>query len=67
MLHFECLSDFSGECSDMELIAFSNCVIYNALNQNFDDNSYEFEQMYNELTTRTKHSGNQLPLRQEGK
>lgn len=63
MLHFECLADFNGECSDMELIAFSNCVVYDALNQNFDDNSDEFEQMYNELTTGIKHNGNQLPLR----
>ena len=64
MLRFECLADFSGECSDMELIAFSNCVIYNALQQNFDDETEAFEQMYNELTTLTNHSGNQLPLRQ---
>ena len=63
MLRFECLNDFNGECSDMELMLFSNCVIYDALHQNFDDNTEAFEQMYDELTTRTQHSGNQLQLR----
>ena len=63
MLRFKCLNDFNGECSDIELIAFINCVIYDALNQNFDDNTEAFEQMYDELTTRTRHSGNQLQLR----
>lgn len=63
MLRFECLNDFNGECSDMELMLFSNCVIYDALQQNFDDDTEAFEQMYDELTTRTQHSGNQLQLR----
>lgn len=63
MLRFKSLTDFNCACSDMELMLFSNCVIYDALHQNFDDNSEAFEQMYDELTTRTQHSGNQLPLR----
>ena len=63
MLRFKSLNDFNGECSDMELMLFSNCVIYDALKQNFDDNTETFEQMYDELTTRTQHSGNQLQLR----
>ena len=63
MLRFECLNDFNGECSDMELMLFSNCVIYDALKQNFEDDTEAFEQMYDELTTRTQHSGNQLQLR----
>lgn len=63
MLRFKSLTDFNGECCDMELMLFSNCVIYDALHQNFDDTSKAFEQMYDELTTRTQHSGNQLPLR----
>ena len=63
MLRFKSLADFNGGCSDMELILFSNCVIYDALHQNFDDNNEAFEQIYDELTTRTRHNGNQLPLR----
>ena len=63
MLRFESLNDFNGECSDMELMLFSNCVIYDALHQNFDDDTEAFEQMYDELTTHTQHSGNQLQLR----
>ena len=64
MLRFKSLNDFKGECSDMELMLFNNCVIYDALHQNFDDNNEAFEQIYDELTTRIQHSGNQLPLRQ---
>ena len=63
MLRFKSLNDFNSECSDMELMLFSNCVIYDALHQNFDDNNEAFEQIYDELTTRIQHSGNQLPLR----
>lgn len=62
MLRFKSLADFNGDCCDMELMLFSNCVIYDALHQNFDDDTEAFEQMYDELTTRIQHSGNQLPL-----